>query len=131
MIYTSWFTCEMKENPGFSAWFSGKYLDRYPSPPRNRQPVTGELAQSFGFLFRGEDEFTDDVRMSIDRFTDYQLSTTNIIAAVNRGDDTFENIAAWIRASIAPFFALDSQRTFQFLGKLWRLEKIDRSITHT
>jgi hypothetical protein len=45
--------------------------------------------------------------MTKERFTDYQLSTTNIIAAVERGEDTFDNAARWIHASIAPFFGSD------------------------
>jgi len=48
-----------------------------------------------------EDEFTNDVCMTIERFTDYQLSTTSIIAAVERGNDTFDNAARWRHASIA------------------------------
>lgn len=123
VIYTSWFTCEMKENSSFSSWFKGQYLDRYPSPPRNRQSITTGLAQTHGFTIQGEDEFTDDVLMTIERFTDYQLSTTNIIAAVDRGDDTFDDAAHWIRASLAPFFASEAQGTFLFLGKLWCLKK--------
>ena len=123
MIYTSWFTCEMEENSSFSTWFRGEYLDRYPSPPRNRQSITDELVKPFGFVLRAENEFTDGVSMTIERFTDYQLSTTNIIAAVDRGEDTFDSVAEWIHASIAPFFAADTRRTFRFLGKLWGMEK--------
>jgi hypothetical protein len=61
--------------------------------------------------------------MTIERFTDYQLSTTNIIAAVERGATLFDDVAKWIKASIAPFFAEQAQRTFLFNGKSWYLEK--------
>jgi len=127
VIYTSWFTCEMKENSSFSRWFRGDYLVRYPSPPRKPQSISEELAQTHGFVIGGEFEFTNDISMTNERFTDYQLSTTNIIAAVERGDDTFDNAARWIRASIDPFFGSNSHRTFQFMGKLWGLEKSNQS----
>jgi ubiquinone/menaquinone biosynthesis C-methylase UbiE len=123
-IYTSWFTGELRENSNFSSWFKREFLDRYPSPPRYRQSVTAELAHAHGFLICGEDDFTNDIGMSIERFTDYQLSATNIIAAVERGEHTYENAAQWIRASLAPFFADEANRTFLFTGKLWCLQKV-------
>ncbi len=90
VIYTSWFTSEMGEDPTFADWFKNEYLSRYPTPPRNRNPITADLAEAHGFAFRGEDEFSDKLSMTIDRFTDYMLSTTNIIAAVERGDELFD-----------------------------------------
>jgi ubiquinone/menaquinone biosynthesis C-methylase UbiE len=131
MIYTSWFSCEMRESPNFASWFKGDYLERYPSPPRHRQSVTPALANAHGFAIRGEEEFANDIGMSIERFTDYQLSTTNIIAAVEREDDTYDTAAQWIRASIADFFAGEANRTFLFLGKLWCLEKVETSTAQT
>jgi hypothetical protein len=38
-------------NSNFSNWFKGRYLVRYPTPPRNRQAITEELAQSHGLFF--------------------------------------------------------------------------------
>lgn len=123
-IYTSWFTSEMKEHPAFAKWFKGDYLARYPTPPRDRTTITAQFAQKHGLALRGEDEFTDEVRMNIDRFTDYQLSTTNVIAAVRNGNERFEDAARWIRASLAEFFQDATERTFLFSGKLWYLQKI-------
>jgi ubiquinone/menaquinone biosynthesis C-methylase UbiE len=123
VIYTSWFTSEMKENSSFADWFKGSYLSRYPTPPRNRTEITAEFAQKHGFAFRGEDEFSDRVSMTIEKFADYQLSTTNIIAAVKRGNERFEDASRWITTSIAKFFADEPQRTFLFWGKIWYLQK--------
>lgn len=123
LVYTSWFTGEMKGEPGFSVWFKGEYLCRYPTPPRDRTPITKELARKHGLVFRGEDEFSNEVSMTIGRFTDYQLSTTNIIAAVNRGTDSFDDAARWIRASLEPFLSGRRERIFLFSGRMWYLKK--------
>jgi SAM-dependent methyltransferase len=123
LVYTSWFTGEMKGEPAFSDWFKGEYLRRYPTPPRDRTPITKERARKHGLVFRGEDEFSNEVGMTIHRFTDYQLSTTNIIAAVKRGTGSFDDAARWIRASLEPFFSNGRERIFLFTGKIWYLTK--------
>ena len=122
-IYTSWFTGEMKGEPAFSDWFDGEYLSRYPTPPRDRTPITKERAGSHGLALRGEHEFSDEIGMTIQRFTDYQLSTTNIIAAVKQGMSSFYDAARWLRASLKPFFAERREKTFLFTGKIWYLQK--------
>jgi ubiquinone/menaquinone biosynthesis C-methylase UbiE len=123
LIYTSWFTGEMKGEPAFSAWFTGEYMGRYPSPPRDRAPITEELAQRHGLAFRGNEEFRNEVGMTVRRFTDYQLSTSNIIAAVEQGVESFDGADQWIRASISRFFGEDLERIFLFRGKSWYLAK--------
>jgi SAM-dependent methyltransferase len=123
LVYTSWFTGEMKDEPTFSDWFKGEYLRRYPAPPRDRTPITEELAERHGFVFRGEDEFSNQVGMTIDRFTDYQLSTTNVIAAVREGEERFDDAARWLLASLGPYFPDECERVFLFSGKMWCLAK--------
>lgn len=123
LIYTAWFSGEIRGAPAFSDWFRGEYLSRYPTPPRNRTPVTEELARRHGFIFRAEDEFSNEVGMTIGRFTDYQLSTTNVIAAVREGTESFDGAARWIRGSLEPFFADTSEKSFLFSGKAWYVEK--------
>ena len=123
VVYTSWFTGEMKGEPAFSGWFKGEYLSRYPTPPRHRTPITKERAGRQGLVLRGEDEFSDEIGMTIQRFTDYQLSTTNVIAAVKQDKAGFDDAARWIRASLKPFFADRREKTFLFTGKIWYLQK--------
>jgi ubiquinone/menaquinone biosynthesis C-methylase UbiE len=123
VVYTSWFTAEMKEQPGFADWFRGDYISKYPTPPRDRAELTEERARRHGFAFRGEEVFPNEIRMSSRRFTDYQLSTTNVLASVERGTTNFEEAARWIQSSIASFFGDHQERTFLFSGKIWYLQK--------
>jgi ubiquinone/menaquinone biosynthesis C-methylase UbiE len=125
VIYTSWFTSEMKEDSKFSDWFKDEYLKRYPSPPRTRIKITGELAEKHRFTFHGEDEFTNEIKMTRNRFTDYQLSTSNVIAAVEKGNVGFDDVKNWLHASLTPFFDDQQERIFLFYGKIWYLEKTD------
>jgi SAM-dependent methyltransferase len=123
LIYTSCFTGGMKGEPAFTDWFNGVYLGRYPSPPRDRTPIADTLASKHRFTLSGEESFTNEIDMSADRFTEYQLSTTNVIAAVRNGADSFDDAASWIRAELEPFFSGDDERTFLFTGKTWYLER--------
>lgn len=123
VVYTSWFTGEMKGEPAFAEWFTSEYLSRYPTPPRNGAPITRSLAREHGFVFHGEEEFGNEAAMTIGRFADYQLSTTNVIAAVERGPESFDGAGRWIRSSLERFFAGQLERVFRFSGKMWCLEK--------
>jgi SAM-dependent methyltransferase len=123
LVYTSWFTGEMKGEPSFSDWFKGAYLTRYPTPPRNRTPITQELAQRNHLALRGEERFSNEIGMTLRRFTDYQLSTTNVIAAAKRGSESFAAAARWITTSLERFFADQPERVFLFSGKIWYLQK--------
>jgi ubiquinone/menaquinone biosynthesis C-methylase UbiE len=123
LVYTSWFTGEMCCQPAFLDWFKEEYLCRYPTPPRNRNPLTEGLARKHGLVLRGQDEFTNQLSMTVARFTDYQLSTTNIIAAVRRRGESYEGAARWIRVSVAQFFAGRAKKDFVFTGKTWYVQK--------
>jgi ubiquinone/menaquinone biosynthesis C-methylase UbiE len=122
VIYNSWFTAEMKEHAAFADWCKRDYLTRYPTPPRKRTPISDEWAQSFGFSLVHQAPFTIDIPMSLDRFSDYTLSTSNIIAAVGESADAFEQAERWIVRSIRPFFDGEAQ-TLVFAGKSVYLRK--------
>jgi ubiquinone/menaquinone biosynthesis C-methylase UbiE len=123
VIYTSWFTGNIKEDSKFFDWFKGEYLKRYPSPPRTRNHITRELAEKHSFTFHGEEEFTNEIKMSSNRFKDYQLSTSNVIAVVEKGNVGFDDVKDWLHNSLAPFYDSQHERTFIFYGKIWYLEK--------
>lgn len=123
VVYTSWFTGTMRDESAFADWWKGEYLHRFPTPPRNRTPITEELARNHGFAFHGEHEFFDDVSMTLGRFTEFLLSTSNVIAAVEDESDAFEAAGGLIGGSLERFFEGASERVFPFGGKLWILEK--------
>jgi SAM-dependent methyltransferase len=123
VIYNSWFTTKMKEDATFANWFIGEYLHRYPTPPRNNVTITDEHMRARGFSLRGEEEFSCEIRMTAQQFTDYELSTTNVIAATREDAGLFEEAEHWITKSVEPFFDGDAKRTFLFSGKIWHLQR--------
>ena len=123
VIYTSWFTGEMVEEATFAPWFRQTFLVQYPTPARNRTAITNTLAQAHSLTLRADDTFSNDLEMSSEAFIDYELSTTNVIAAVERGHSSFGEAAVWMRESLGLFFGDHPQRTFRFAGSIWYLKK--------
>ena len=123
LIYTAGFTGRMREDAGFSGWFRGAYLSRYPTPPRHEAPITGDRARECGLVLRGEERFSLEVPMSAGRFTDYQLSTTNVIASVRDDPVLLARAERWISESLDPFFDGHDELTFLFSGNSWYLQK--------
>ena len=124
VIYTSGFTGTIVEDATFPGWFKA-FSSRFPTPPRNRVVLTDAIAAAHRFRLCGEESFSNDVPMSAGTFVDYELSTTNIIAATERGETTPAEAEVWMRESIAPFFGSSPQRTFQFAGTITYLAKQD------
>jgi SAM-dependent methyltransferase len=102
VVYTSGFTGEMLEDPAFAAWFREDFLTRYPTPARNKVPINPSLAEAHGLAWVGERAFSNDIKMSLQRFIDYELSTTNIIAAADGGSAGFVDAEIWMHESLGP-----------------------------
>lgn len=120
VVYDNAFRGEMKENPGFEAWFRERYLSRYPSPPRDRRPFGDEDAVRHGFRFIGREDYENEVRFSVEELAGYLETQSNVIAAVEEDSEDIEEVHAWLLGSLTPLF-LGAQATFVFGGYIWYL----------
>lgn len=57
IIYNNSFWGRMVGNEDFQEWFREKYLNRYPTPQRNSQPISHEQWKSHGFRFVHEETY--------------------------------------------------------------------------
>jgi len=122
VIYNNWFASEMKENPDFKRWCREEHFKRYPSPPRNYEPLTKEQAEQFGFDFVAEENFENELVMTRENLRDYLMTQTNVIAKPEEGNESFEDTARWIDESTSELFT-GEKRTFLFGGVIWFLGK--------
>lgn len=121
VIYNNGFTGEMAENPSFRAWSHGGYQARYPTPPRNRAPFTDEQAGQFGFVFVARETFRNRVVFSPTALAGYLMTQSNVIAAVEQGQETTGDVYDWLVQAVTPFF--DGQTaTFLFGNSVWFLQ---------
>ncbi|GAC1637196.1 MAG: class I SAM-dependent methyltransferase [Chloroflexota bacterium] len=127
VVYDTAFTGSMEENLAFHAWMKHVFLPAYPMPPRPRvrMPQTAEEA---GFGALGEESYRHGVALSLDRLVDYLISRSNVIAAVDGGHRTIEQVVAWLLGRTGPFFQGAEERTFLFGGPIWYFVKASGSV---
>jgi ubiquinone/menaquinone biosynthesis C-methylase UbiE len=115
-LYDHYFTGEMVDVPEFGAW-AREALTRYPLPPRNPQVGDPRAVTPDGYESIGEEVFVDDIEMSHQQLADYQLTISNFVDAVERGDSR-RAVRAWVLETLAPLFAGTDARTVRFVGSV-------------
>lgn len=121
--YGHGFTGQMRGNPAFSTWNHESYLKRYPTPPRNHSPFTKADAAQEGFDFVSTEDFTNDIRFSVEELACYLSTQSNMIAAVEGGHETIEEALEWLVSELQPLFG-GEPREFNFAGSIWYLRKV-------
>ncbi len=122
VVYDNWFTGRMSENPEYEVWFRGEYLRRCPSPTRDKEPLTEEALGAHGFELSGEELFENEVRFSVEDFSDYLMTQSNTIAAVRSGQSGEDELRRWLIEEQTPSFQ-DSAGTFEFEGEILFVRK--------
>jgi hypothetical protein len=122
VIFHQGFLGEMKEDPKFVSWARGDYLKQFPIPARRAVGIDAAMANSHGFEVKGHEPFSHEEVMTAEQFTQFLLTQSNIIAAVENGSTPLQVAAEWIAEGIAPCFGAE-RRTMRFGGTIWYLQK--------
>jgi ubiquinone/menaquinone biosynthesis C-methylase UbiE len=122
VIYWNDFHSRMAENPDFTRWSNEVYAVRYPTPPRNKEPLTDEAAREYGFEFAGRASYTNEQTYSPEELVRYLVTHSNVIAAVELGGESLAEVEAWLLGEVRPLFH-GATGTFRFGGDVWYLRK--------
>jgi ubiquinone/menaquinone biosynthesis C-methylase UbiE len=122
VIYNDVFTGRMKGNNAYEKWYLHEYLARYPSPPRNIQPLAELNASEYGFASSGFEEFTHEVEFSTEQLISYLVTQTNVISAVEAGKQALQSVATWLLNSALPLFT-DTKEMFSFFCQIRFLKR--------
>lgn len=122
VLYDNAFLGVMEDHSAFGAWVREVYVARYPSPPRDRRPLTADEASQHGFHLREAQRYTNTVTFSPEELVAYLMTQSNVIAAVEEGREPVEEVAAWLMSEVTPLFA-DPRATFHFGGTVTYLQK--------
>lgn len=125
VIHNNGFKGEMKGNPEYAFWNQNRYLARYPSPPRDRQPLEAESAQTHGFTLMGEDSYENEVEMSAESLANYLSTQSNMIAAIESGSEGEQAAISWLKGELAKLFRLPKE-VLLFKGSITYLRKSRR-----
>lgn len=123
VIYDSFFSANLRDSPGFKPWFASTYLQRFPTPPRNNKPLDGQSVRKAGIQLLAQDKYANVVLFNREQLVDYLLTQTNIIAAVQRGEWTLDDVRAYLTTEVSPFFTSPAQQAFDFGGPITYLRK--------
>jgi len=123
VIYNNIFQGHMVENAEFSRWYHETYLARYPTPPRNPRSISREKGEAHGFRLVHEERHEDEHAFTVDQLAAYFTTQSNVIAAVEQGDEDLESVFNWLVESVKPMFPGDSA-TFRSSGSICYLRKV-------
>jgi SAM-dependent methyltransferase len=122
IIYNNFITEHMRECAAYERWYQDKYLRRYPTPPRDETPVTQAECDVYGFDFSQAEDYTNEIFWSLDEYIDFLVTQSNVIVAVDTGNESLEDVKTWIHTTLAPIMPTKNG-TFQFRGAIWYLQR--------
>ena len=115
VLYENHFIAEMVGNDNFTNWFPDVYLKKYPSPPRNNNySWTNENLIPKNFNFVTEEKFKNPVVFNKKQLALYFTTQSNIIAAVEKNETTYEQVENWLDMELSSFF--DNDKTIQTIN---------------
>lgn len=121
-IYDNYFSGQMEGNPEFENWYRNSYLKRFPTPPRVWASFTAEDTKKEGFLLLNEVCFENKIIYSPESLTDYLITQSNVIAAVENGNNKINDVKSWLMTGIESFYEKDTEKTFLYKTPLWLLQ---------
>jgi ubiquinone/menaquinone biosynthesis C-methylase UbiE len=126
VIYENAFPGEMENNDRFGQWTKEVYLRRFPSPPRNKNYDWGpENLRLRGLAQVAAENFKNGINFNKQELVNYLVTQSNIIAAVERGMDTYSGMETWLENELTAFLEDSRQRhVFYFNNWIKYLQKI-------
>jgi hypothetical protein len=67
------------------------------------------------------DEYQNVMEFTRERLVDYLVTQTNVIAAVEEGEEDIDEVRRWLLRELAPFFRGRESRRSIFEGPVWIL----------
>lgn len=123
IIYDNFITEYMRENVAYTQWYQEQFLSRYPKPPRNETPLTPSECEDYGFRFNQE-EYTNELTWSREEYIEYMLTQSNVIVAVDMGNETLSEARKWMHITLAPIVPDREKGTFLFGGYIWYMQLV-------
>ena len=115
VLYENYFISEMVGNDSFTNWFPNVYLKKYHSPPRNSNYAwTNENLNPKNFNFITEERFKNSITFNKKQLALYFTTQSNIIAAVEKNQTTYQQVENWLDKELSLFF--DNENTTQTIN---------------
>jgi SAM-dependent methyltransferase len=103
----------MLGNVAYAKGTRSEYLGRSPAPPRADRWLSPDRARRSSFEPEAHEEFTHEETMTLEAWTRFLITQSNVIAATDAGSEDIATVADWIRDGLRPLFRSDRE-TFPF-----------------
>ena len=118
VLYNDAFGGTMRENPVFQDWIAQRYLEWYPSPPRNAAKLNPGLFERAGFREYHQEDYEHLRGFSPASLVDYLTTQSTVITAIRDRGEALAQIRLRLLEAVQPFFPASEGR---FLFKGWLL----------
>lgn len=123
VVYDNYFTGRMEGNENFAQWFNENHPKRFPAPERAKLSFSEQEFENAGFRLVRHDRFSHTWPCSLAGLINYLITHSNVIAAVEYGNDELDEVRQWLTKNIRPFYAGYAHATFIFDAVLWCLQR--------
>jgi len=123
ILYDNFITEHMREDIAYTQWHQEQFLSRYPKPPRDETPLTPAECEGYGFHF-SQEAYTNELAWSRKEYIEYMLTQSNVIVAVDMGNETLSEARQWMHATLAPIVPEGEKGTFLFGGYIWYMQRM-------
>ncbi len=111
------------EMPGLERWHEEVLQRAYPRPPSPDPMVTRDEAERFGFGAPADHTFVSQCPFTAAQYSAFLMTESNVIAAVEYGEQSAREIRSWLEAQLMPLFGTGS-RVVAFGGYIQVLQKL-------
>jgi SAM-dependent methyltransferase len=122
IVYDNTITDQMPGCPDYTRWYHEQYLVRFPKPPRDESPFTPSEADVYGFRLVHSEDYTHELPLSLDQYIDFMLTQSNIIVAVDMGDQPLSEAREWMHTTLSAVIT-GTPTTFVFGGYVWTIQR--------
>ncbi len=113
------------EIPGLALWYDEVFQKRYPRPASRDPMISPAVSAAHGFSGPIQRDFASECRFSAAEYSDFLMSESNVIAAIEYGDEAEGPLRAWLRSELEPLFA-GAARGIAFAGYIQAFRKETR-----
>ena len=110
------------EMPDLERWYRDVFHKACPTPAAGDPRVTAREAEGFGFTAPADHDFVTHCTFTAARYSDFLMTESSVIAAVEYGKRPPGEIRAWLEEELSPLFAGESRR-ITFTGYIQILRK--------
>jgi SAM-dependent methyltransferase len=108
--------------PGLARWHSQVFRERYPRPPASDPMITADEAGRHGFGAPAHRDLAMACPFTAAAYAAFLMTESNVIAAIEYGEETADALRAWLEAELAPLFGI-GERAVTFGGYIQAMRR--------